>query len=98
MFVVLSISLILFSILLEIYFAIKGPLLRLMNIVYLLYIYLLRPVAIILLNGSILYPKEFDVNTYKMAWLFAAISIICENIGYYLTFPRMKFLKKDFET
>uniref|UniRef100_A0A7C4RXY5 Oligosaccharide repeat unit polymerase n=1 Tax=Fervidobacterium pennivorans TaxID=93466 RepID=A0A7C4RXY5_FERPE len=38
------------------------------------------------------------MNTYKMAWLLAAISIICENIGYYLTFPRMKFLKKDFET
>lgn len=96
MFVVLSFILICVSILLEIYFALKGPLLRLINIVYLLYVYLLRPIAIISVGTSLLYPKEFDLNTYKLAWLLASVSIVCENIGYYLTFPRISRLRKEF--
>ncbi|MEO0275136.1 MAG: hypothetical protein ABIM18_08720 [candidate division WOR-3 bacterium] len=97
MLIVLSVALICVSVLLEIYFAIKGPMLRLMNIVTLLYVYLLRPIVIILIGTSLLYPKDFDIDMYKMAWVMAAMSIVIENIGYYLTFPRINRIKIEFK-
>ncbi|MEM1973988.1 MAG: hypothetical protein QXN68_04265 [Thermoplasmata archaeon] len=93
MLVFFSIFLIIISILSEFYFLRHGTSLRLMNIPNLLYIYILRPIAILSVGTSLLYSREFDINNYKLAWFLASLYILFENMGYYLTFPRLKGIR-----
>ncbi|ODN29819.1 hypothetical protein [Fervidobacterium thailandense] len=89
MLISISVMFILLSIVAEIYFLKTGPFVRLMNIPNLIYIYLLRPMAILSIGTSILYSREFDIQSYKLGWFLASLYIISENIGYLFTFPRL---------
>ena len=95
MLVFFSIVFVILSLIIVVYSIFKGPLLNLMSVITIPYIYLLRPIAILALQRSLLY--KIDIELYKIGFFLASLSLFIYNLGYLITFPRLSKLKKNFK-
>lgn len=83
------------SLLLNAYSVVKGPFLNVMQLIIIPYVYLVRPLTIISLGTTILYSKAFNMNNYKIGWLFASLCLFMSSFGYFVSFPRIRGLARS---